>query len=487
MRKASLISRLLLLLATPLTSPALELSWSNNMLKVHGDSIPGGPIDIWYMEAYCRPNAHTQDWNKTVIGHKTELIEQAVDGSRIRLRCTLNDGVQVRHLIEAGADDVRFTIVASNGTDRISEAQWAQPCMRVGAFTGTEAPADKYDYVKKSWLLLDGKLTTMPTEPWATKARYTPGQVWRSRHVAAADVNPRPLNPVEPWEGLIGCTSSDGKWYLALAFDPWHELFQGVIRCLHSDVGIGGLQPGEEKTVQGKLYLVPADEKALLARYRRDFPAHRVDPEDVYRDQQVLGWRLRIHRALDRPERHAARDAALAEIKKQLQQVVKRVPAKAVTALREISIWLEDDHPRHRCACFHPSAAWLKNNDMLPAKAGGVEIADAEMLIEYAKTQPFMLLHELAHGFHFHELGHRHEGILNAFRAAEASGNYEKVKRSNGRVVRHYALTNEKEYFAEATEAYFGTNDFYPFHRKQLKAHDPVGYALIESVWGVQK
>ena len=31
--------------------------------------------------------------------------------------------------------------------------------------------------------------------------------------------------------------------------------------------------------------------------------------------------------------------------------------------------------------------------------------------------------------------------------------------------MRHYALTNHKEFFAEMSEAYFGMNDFFPFNR----------------------
>ena len=39
------------------------------------------------------------------------------------------------------------------------------------------------------------------------------------------------------------------------------------------------------------------------------------------------------------------------------------------------------------------------------------------------------------------------------------------------------------EYFAEATEAYFGANDFYPFVRAELKEHYQKRYALMERLW----
>ena len=115
----------------------------------------------------------------------------------------------------------------------------------------------------------------MPVEPWAEKARYTPGQVWCPEHVSRDDVNPRPLSTIVPSNGLIGCFSADGKQLMATAWEPYQELFQGVIVCLHSDFRIGGLKPRESKTIRGKIYLMPADVDALLDRYRHDFPEHQ--------------------------------------------------------------------------------------------------------------------------------------------------------------------------------------------------------------------
>jgi len=54
----------------------------------------------------------------------------------------------------------------------------------------------------------------------------------------------------------------------------------------------------------------------------------------------------------------------------------------------------------------------------------------------------------------------------------------------NQKRVRHYGATNQMEYFAKATEAYFGVNDFYPLVRAELKEHDPEGYALMGRIWG---
>jgi hypothetical protein len=130
--------------------------------------------------------------------------------------------------------------------------------------------------MSRSFVFIDGKLTRLPTRPWATQARYTPGQVWCPAHVDRNDVNPRPLSTLVPSNGLIGCFSADETQILATAWEPYQELFQGVIVCLHSDFRIAGLKPHETKTIRGKLYLTGADVDALRKRYEADFPEHRA-------------------------------------------------------------------------------------------------------------------------------------------------------------------------------------------------------------------
>jgi hypothetical protein len=61
---------------------------------------------------------------------------------------------------------------------------------------------------------------------------------------------------------------------MAVAWQPYQELFLGVASCIHSDFRIGGLAAGEHKEIRGKLYIVAADVEALVERYARDFPEH---------------------------------------------------------------------------------------------------------------------------------------------------------------------------------------------------------------------
>ena len=259
----------------------LTISWKDDWLTIRGRAVGPAGIRVHYLEAYCRPGSTNRKWDQTVIPHKARLLSAGEDGKHLTIEDTLADGVIVRHQIETGADEIKFDLIARNPTTRPSEAAWAQPCVRVGPFTGNFDRAGD-EYLPKCFIFLDGKLTPMPTPHWAREALYTPGQVWCPRTVSRDDVNPRPLSPDVPSNGLIGCFSADGKTIFATAWDPYQELFQGVASCLHSDFRIGGLKPGEEKHIRGKIYILPADVNALLARYRADFPGQdeMIQPAD---------------------------------------------------------------------------------------------------------------------------------------------------------------------------------------------------------------
>jgi len=267
--------------ATPAAAPpGLELAYeAPHWLVLRAPHIPGREIRINYLEAYCRAGSTEADWvEHTVIPHRAELLSLADDRKTLRLRDTLADGVTVGHTITASADEVDFRIEAHNPGSKRSEAHWAQPCVRLGAFTGFEAGGGNIDdYLPKCFLFLDGRLTRLPeVRPWARTARYTPGQVWCPQHVPRTDVNPRPLSPLVPSNGLIGAFSADEKLIFATAWEPYQELFQGVARCLHSDFRLGGLQPGETRRIRGKIYLTANDPPALAARYAADFPEHQA-------------------------------------------------------------------------------------------------------------------------------------------------------------------------------------------------------------------
>jgi hypothetical protein len=273
-----------------LCAEPLSIERDANWLVIRGAELPGGELRVNYLEAYCRAGSTDADWVKhTVIPHRSEVV--SADTRVVKIRDTLQDGVIVEHTITAGTDEVDFRLNANNPTANRSEAHWGQACPRLASFAGVPSNSeDLEDYLPKCFVFLDGKLTRMPTREWAKNARYTPGQVWGAPGVPRTDLNPRPLSPLSPSNGLIGCVSGDEKRIFATAWEPYQELFQGVAHCLHADFRLGGLDPGERKEIRGKIYLVTNDVPALVQRYEKDFPEHRRRTGDVFAPGNLMAW-----------------------------------------------------------------------------------------------------------------------------------------------------------------------------------------------------
>ena len=207
----------------------------------------------------------------------------------------------------------------------------------------------------------------------------------------------------------------------------------------------------------------------------------KFDATSTYRERQIQGWRVLVNEKLLAETNLCEQTTKLLEV--QLYQITRVVPATSLDKLRQIPIWVERSSKQFPCMCYHESREWLSSHDVNPEKTGAVELASPENFLSWTKDQPWMVLHELAHGYHQRFLGHDHAGILRCYEAAKTNKTYEAVLQIRGHKERHYALNNEKEYFAEATEAYFGVNDFYPFVRAELKEHDPNIFAVLREVW----
>jgi hypothetical protein len=216
-----------------------------------------------------------------------------------------------------------------------------------------------------------------------------------------------------------------------------------------------------------------------------EVPAKRdYEPTSNYTPRDVEGWTVYVnHRLLE--DQKKLGDEVLELLQVKLYDINRAVPRPALAKLHQVPIWVEFRHPRHACACYHPSKKWLTENDFNPEKAGSMEIANAATFLDWTHEQPSMVLHELAHGYHHRFLGgYDHPEIAAAHRRAVERKSYESVLHYDGKMVRAYAANNPQEYFAELTEAWFGTNDFYPFVRAEVIQHDPEAAELLKKLWG---
>jgi hypothetical protein len=212
-----------------------------------------------------------------------------------------------------------------------------------------------------------------------------------------------------------------------------------------------------------------------------------VPPKPTHRtDREIEGWTVHVDDRLLSGDGKDLGDRALRILSNRLYDITIVVPADKVARLRQVPIYLDMTHGGLRPAQYHPGAGWLKANGYDPAMAKAVHIPSAADYVSphHQFIQPWSTLHELAHAYHDQVLGFDEPRVKAAWQHFVDSGKYQKTLFKAGGLVKHYALTNQMEFFAEMTESYFGVNDFYPFTKGELQKEEPELYALLKEIWG---
>jgi len=211
-----------------------------------------------------------------------------------------------------------------------------------------------------------------------------------------------------------------------------------------------------------------------------DQPASRAE-------RRIEGFRLRVdERLLPGGSEDEAGRAALAFLAAKLADVRIIAPADKLERLRQVTIVLDASCGDLRAMQYHPSGDWLESHGYPRDLEKCVHMPRAADVAtrRNVNEQPWVVLHELAHAYHDQVLGFDEPRITAAWEAFKADGRGESALLFDGSRTRHYGLTDHKEFFAEMTEAYFGSNDFQPFNRAELKTDHPAIYALLADIWG---
>ncbi len=204
--------------------------------------------------------------------------------------------------------------------------------------------------------------------------------------------------------------------------------------------------------------------------------------------KDVEGWKVHVDKSLLAGEHAKLGKIALRVLSNKLYRISLVMPEDKLKKLREVPIFLDREH-KLRSMQYHPGAGWLRKNGYTTDMTKAVHIPRAAGLVRHERdqVQQWVVLHELAHAYHDRVLSFGNKEIRSAYFRVKSAKMYESVRHIRGHKTRHYALTNPMEFFAEMTEAYFGTNDFYPFVRGELKEADPKTYALLEKIWGKRR
>ncbi|MSR31173.1 MAG: metallopeptidase [Gemmataceae bacterium] len=229
--------------------------------------------------------------------------------------------------------------------------------------------------------------------------------------------------------------------------------------------------------------------RAILTALTLFFSSMSLEAGDkpvAHTPRVVEGWTIRVDDRLLQPACKDQLGQAIRFLEAKLADIKRVVPPEKVTRLQKMVIVLDQSHGNLKSMQYHPSAAWLKENGYSTALEKCVHLPRVGDVATRRNTneQPWVILHELAHAYHDQVLGFEEPRVKEAFENYKKSGRGEKTLLFNGQRVRHYALTNHKEFFAEMTEAYFGVNDFFPFTRAELQESEPAIFALLKHIWG---
>lgn len=223
-----------------------------------------------------------------------------------------------------------------------------------------------------------------------------------------------------------------------------------------------------------------ADENSKpAAALKSDRPAEHVT-------KQIEGWTVQIDGRLLKEPHIELGNKAVRLLGDRLYELTLLLDPAKIEKLREFPIWLDLNHGELRSMQYHPNPGWLLSHGYSAELALGVHIPDAAGFTNphHLHTQPWAIFHELAHAYHHRVLQYGEPRILAAYERFSAQPQYESVLHVSGRQREHYARTNDKEFFAEMSEAYVGLNDFYPFHRGELQRDEPEIFALMKEIWG---
>jgi len=202
--------------------------------------------------------------------------------------------------------------------------------------------------------------------------------------------------------------------------------------------------------------------------------------------REIEGWTVRVDDRLLTGEEKATGERALKLLTARLVAIAMVVPADALGKLRAIPIELDLDYADLRPMQYHPSAAWLKAHGYSETLARCMHIPNAKEFLSPFENHrmPWVVLHELAHGFHDQVLGFDEPRIRAAWKKFRDDDKHRSVLTSPGPMREHYARRDPQEFFAEMTECYFGSNDFYPFVTGELKQAEPEIFELMVAIWG---
>ncbi|MEZ6142809.1 MAG: hypothetical protein R3B84_19780 [Zavarzinella sp.] len=217
----------------------------------------------------------------------------------------------------------------------------------------------------------------------------------------------------------------------------------------------------------------------------------KIEVPDGYKKLNYGGFTLLVNeQAVLQDARSRLERKPLEALEKEFQIVEKVVPTDKLKILQQVPIWVEWDEQLMMSngraggalAVFMGGhqANLAMNNGGKVSKINAVTVLSLKNLAE--EHQPAtdsdrcVTLHELAHAYHFFQVGMENSVVTNTHKQAMERKLYDP---------KMYAATNPAEYCAELTCAYLDRLSYFPRDRRDLQKHDAEGFKMMQRYWGV--
>lgn len=223
-------------------------------------------------------------------------------------------------------------------------------------------------------------------------------------------------------------------------------------------------------------------------------PQKAVDYRNPLREYETVKageWVIEVEKQLRDNDRDIS-DRAVKRLEEKLDNSFEVLPESSHALLKNHKFFLmygpkASDGGRDNGLEYYQKHAPQHYKHIDPRWGGCIAIYSAENYVQISDLWALkVIIHELAHAYHLEQWPETQEDIRQAWKNAVQIGIYMDVKDNEGKTIeKAYAVVNQLEYFAELSCMYFAGCNYQPFNRSELKAYDPVGYAMIEKMWGI--
>jgi hypothetical protein len=215
-----------------------------------------------------------------IIHHEVDR-EVTVEGERdaetgaIALTAAGGDGGStVEIVVVPGRDRVDITATATN----TGAAPWDSSAKALACLVFADAPAFFDHYADHTWVHVEGGLHTIDElrHDYPQRVPLHNNHPLRERDMDWYSEKRRNNRAIRAESSLIIRSDRSNRRHVGFAFDDAfavaYNLRDPKLHCIHSDPRFGALQPGESRTLHGRIYFFTGSIEGLESQFRQDFP-----------------------------------------------------------------------------------------------------------------------------------------------------------------------------------------------------------------------